>query len=150
MRHLDIDFLFFFRIFLELVFPIHSQSILGLVIRLLNENLWVGRQDLSCYVFAIQRIWIVLERCLFFQICSHMIFEVQSVHDFWSAIGVVILVKPKQEMEQKNGWFSGVRLFCCNFYLEWENGVCTKVRFLANGLFTCGNFTLVFNVFSIF
>ena len=36
----DIDFLFFkfFLIFLEMVFPIHSESVIGLVFCLVNEN----------------------------------------------------------------------------------------------------------------
>ena len=41
--------------------------------------------------------------------------------------------------------------FCSNFKVDWENGVWTKIRFLGSGfLFTCGNFTLIFTVFSIF
>ena len=32
-------------------------------------------------------------------------------HDFWSQIGVVILVTPKQEMERKSEWFCGVKFF---------------------------------------
>ena len=59
-------------------------------------------------LIKIQRIWIVLGRSLFFKICSHvfMIFENQ--------IGVVILVTPKQEMEQKSEWFCGVNFFRFN------------------------------------
>ena len=93
--------------------------------------------------FTIQRIWIVLGRCLF----------LRSVHTFswflksnWS-----ILVTPKQEVERKSEWFCGVKFFRSKFKVEWENGVWTKIRFLASGfLFTCGNFTLIFTVFSIF
>ena len=66
-------------------------------------------------------------------------------HDFWSQIGVVILVTPKQEVEQKSEWFCGVNIFCSNFKVEWENCVWTKICFLASGfLFTCGNFNLIF------
>ena len=80
----------------------------------------------------------------FFKICLH-------IHDFWSQIGVVILVTPKQEMERKSKWFCGVNFFRSNFKVEWENGVWTKIRFLASGfLFTCGNFTLISTVFRIF
>ena len=32
-------------------------------------------------------------------------------HDFWSQIGVVILVTPKQEVERKSEWFCGVIFF---------------------------------------
>ena len=63
----------------------------------------------------------------------------------------MILVTPKQEMERKSEWFCGVNFFRSNFKVEWENGVWTKIRFLGSGfLFTCGNFTLIFTVFSIF
>ena len=96
------------------------------------------------YVFTIQRNWIVLGRCLFFKICSH-IFMILS------QIGVVILVTPKHEMERKSERFCGVNFFRSNFKVEWENGVWTKIRFLGSGfLFICGNFTLIFTVFSIF
>ena len=56
-------------------------------------------------------------------------------HDFWSQIGVVILVTPKQEVERKSEWFCGVKFFHSNFKVEWENGVWTKIRFLASGYF---------------
>ena len=60
-------------------------------------------------------------------------------HDFWSQIGVVILVTPKQEVERKSEWFCGVKFFRSKFKVEWENGVWTTIRFLASGyLFTCG------------
>ena len=63
----------------------------------------------------------------------------------------MILVTPKQEMERKSEWFCGVKFFRSNFKVEWENGVWTKIRFLGSGfLFTCGNFALIFSVFSIF
>ena len=40
-------------------------------------------------------------------------------------------------------------IFHSNFKVEWENGVWTKIRFLASGfLFTCG-ISLCFLVFSI-
>ena len=63
--------------------------------------------------------------------------------------GVVISVTPKQEMERKSDWFCGVKFCPFNFKLEWENGVWTKLRFLASGffLFPCGNFTLFFFLF---
>ena len=51
-------------------------------------------------------------------------------HDFWSQIGVVILVTPKQEVEQKSELFFGSK-----FKVERENGVWTKIRFLASGFF---------------
>ena len=55
---------------------------------------------------------------------------------------------PKQEVERKSEWFCGVKFFRSKFKAEWENGVWTKIRFLASGfLFTCGNFTLIFTVF---
>ena len=51
----------------------------------------------------------------------------------------------------KSEWFWGVIFFRSNFKVEWENGVWTKIRFLGSGfLFTCGNFTLIFTVFSVF
>ena len=76
---------------------------------------------------------------------------VQTFSWFWIQIGVVILVTPKQEVERKTEWFWGANWFGSNFKVEWENGVWTKIRFLASEfLFTCGNFTLIFTVFSIF
>ena len=93
--------------------------------------------------FTIQKIWIVLGRCLFLR-------SVHTFHDFWCQIGVVILVTPKQ-MERKSEWFCGSNSFCSYLKLKWENGVWTKVRFLAGDfLFTCGNFTLMFTVFRFF
>ena len=81
---------------------------------------------------------------LFLDLYSHF-------RDFWSQIGVVILVTPKQEVERKSQWFCGVKFYYSNFKVEWENGVWTKIRFLASDfLFTCSNFTLIFTVFSIF
>ena len=72
-------------------------------------------------------------------------------HDFWSQIGVVILVTPKQEMERKSEWFCGVNCFFSNFKVNWENGVWKKIRFLAGGfLFLWGNFISIFTIFSIF
>ena len=72
-------------------------------------------------------------------------------NDFWSQIEVVILVTSKQEIKRKSKWFCGVQFYHSNFKVEWENGVCAKVRFLASGfLFICGYFTLVFTVFRFF
>ena len=63
----------------------------------------------------------------------------------------MILVTPKQEVERKSEWFCGVQFFHSKFKVQWENGVWTKIRFLASGfLFTCGNFTLIFTIFSQF
>ena len=60
----------------------------------------------------------------------------------------MILVTPKQEMERKSEGFCGVKFSRSKFKVEWENGVWTKIRFLASGfLFTCGNFTLIFTIF---
>ena len=64
--------------------------------------------------------------------------------EFWSQIGVVILVTPKQEMERKSE---------CSFFalnLKWsKKPVWTKIHFLAsNFLFRCGNFALIFTVFT--
>ena len=63
----------------------------------------------------------------------------------------MILVTPKQEIERKSEWFCGVKFFRSNFKVEWKYGVWTKIRFIGSGfLFTCGNFTLIFTVFSVF
>ena len=60
----------------------------------------------------------------------------------------MILVTPKQEVERKSEWFCGGKFFCSKFKVERENGVWTKIHFLASGfLFTCGNFTLFFRFF---
>ena len=54
-------------------------------------------------------------------------------------------------MERKSEWFCGGNFFYSNFKVEWENGVWTKVRYLASGLlFTRGKFTLIFTVFRFF
>ena len=47
----------------------------------------------------------------------------------------MILVTPKQEMERKSEWFCGMKFFRSKFKVEWENGVWTKIRFLASGFF---------------
>ena len=63
----------------------------------------------------------------------------------------MILVTSKQEVERKGELFCGVNFFRSKFKVDWENGVWTKIRFLASGFsFTCGNLTLIFTVFSIF
>ena len=48
-------------------------------------------------------------------------------YEFWSQIGVVILITPKQEVERKSERFSGVKLFRSIVKVEWENGVWTKI-----------------------
>ena len=55
-----------------------------------------------CFI-TIQRIWIVLGRCLFFKDLFI------RFHDFWSQIGVVILVTPKQEVQRKSERYCGVK-----------------------------------------
>ena len=83
------------------------------------NHIWVlnsSRQPLNGYYLgallffiSIQRVWIVLGRCLFFKdLFAHF-------HGFWSQIGVVILVTPKQEVERKNEWRE---IFCSNFKVE--------------------------------
>ena len=93
-------------------------------------------------VFINQRIWIVLGRCLF---------RLRSVHTFswflkstWSSnFGLA-----ETGSGAKSEWFCGVKFFGSNLKVEWENGVWTKIRFLASCfLFTFGNFTLIFTVF---
>ena len=94
------------------------------------------------FAFTIQRIWIVLGRCIFFKdLFTHF-------HDLWSQIGVVILVTPKQKMERKSEWFCGVKMFRSNLKVEYENGV--WLFFCSGFLFICGNFTLVFTGFFSF
>ena len=81
---------------------------------------------------------------VFFKICSHIIRILKS------NLSGDFLVAPKQEVERKSEWFCGVKLFRSKFKVVWENGVWTKIRFLATGfLLTCGIFTLIFTVFSI-
>ena len=68
--------------------------------------------------------------------------------DFWSQIGAEIVVTTKQEVKRKSEWFCSVKFFHSNLEVQWENGVWTKIRFLASDfLFTYGNFTLIFTVF---
>ena len=101
------------------------------------EKLYCGS---LCFFYNSKNL-IVLGRCLK-DLFTHF-------HDFWSQIGALILVTPKQKVERKSEWFCGVKFFRCNFKVEWENGASTKFCFLACGfLFTCVNFT--FSVFSIF
>ena len=45
----------------------------------------------------------------------------------------MILVRPKQEVERKCEWFFWREIFRSKFKVEWENGVWTKIRFLARG-----------------
>ena len=61
----------------------------------------------------------------------------------------MILVKPEQELERKSEWFCGVK-FCSKFNVEWENGVWTKIRFLASGFVHMRHFRFDFYSFSIF
>ena len=125
--------------YLRTVFSFNSlDCISGLVLLSFYNS-----KNLNCIkalsFFTIQRIWILLGRCLFFKICSHIfiIFEVKLEWWFWS--------RRNRKWSKKNEWFCGVIFFRSNFKVEWENGVWTKFRFLASGfLFTCVNFTLVF------
>ena len=71
-------------------------------------------------------------------------------YDFWSQIGVVILVTPKQEVERKSEWFCGVKFFRSNFKVEWENGVWEKFAFSLVVFNHMRQFHLIFTVFSIF
>ena len=56
-------------------------------------------------------------------------FFVRVVSGILPAIGVMILVAPKQEMERKSEWFCGVIFFRSNFKVEWEVGVWKKFAF---------------------
>ena len=78
---------------------------------------------------------------VFFKICS-LIF-----HDFWSQIGVVILVTPKQEVERKSVWLCGLKFFRSNFKLEWEYCVGTKFRFLASDF--CSHVVILLWLFTV-
>ena len=52
---------------------------------------------------------------------------------------------PRQEAERKSQLFSAVNDFHCNFKLEWENGVWTKVLLIdCDFLFSCGNLNSIF------
>ena len=99
----------------------------------------------SAPIFTIQKFELYSGAVFFFQdLFTHF-------HDFWSQIGVVILVTPKQEVERKSEWFCGVKFFRSKFKVEWENGVWTKIRFLASGfLFTSAISLSFFLFFSIF
>ena len=59
----------------------------------------------------------------------------------------MILVTPKQEVERKSEWLCGVKIFCSNFKVEWENGVWTKIRFLASGFCSHATISLWFLLF---
>ena len=110
--------------------------------------------EITCFSNLQRKIILVFLQCKefelfwalsFFKVCSHifMIFEVKLEYWFFFTL--------KQEVERKSELFCGVNFFRSNFKAECENGVGTKIRFLGSGfLFTCGNFTLMFTVFSIF
>ena len=118
---------FYFFCF-SIVIYILFKYFLNLYLFLIAASSILGGYYSAPKFFTIQRIWIVLGRCLF----------LRSVHTFWiilSQIGVVILVTPKQEMGRKSEWFCGVNFFDSNFKVEWENGVWTKIRFLGSGFF---------------
>ena len=100
---------------------------------------------LGALLFTVQRIWIVLGRCLFY---------LRSVHTFswflksnWSSD----FGHPEAGSGAKERVVLRREFFCSKFKVGWENGVWTTILFRASGfLFTCGNFTLIFSVFSIF
>ena len=50
-------------------------------------------------------------------------------------------------MEGKGEWFCGVSSFRSNFKLEWENGVWTKIPFLASGFCSHAAISLWFSLF---
>ena len=72
--------------------------------------------------FRIQKIWIVLRRCLFLKICSHifLIFEVK-LDDFDHA-------ETGTEAKKTRG-SAAWNFFRSNFNLVRENGVWSKIRF---------------------
>ena len=58
---------------------------------------------MGSWFFTIQRIGIVLGRCLiFYDLFTHF-------HDWSSQIGAVILNTLKQEMERNSEWYCGVK-----------------------------------------
>ena len=121
-------FLLFYLIFLEMVFLIHSKSILGLVFRLDDEN------SLNCTsgTFVLCFIW---------DLFTHF-------HYFWSQLssdfGHAVTVSGA-----KSQWFCGLKVFRSKIKVELENAVRTKNRFLASGfLFTISLwFSLLFRFF---
>ena len=121
-------FYFFIWFFLEMVFLIHSKSILGLVFRLDDEN----SSNCTSGTFVPCFIWDLL---------THF-------HDFWSQLssdfGHAVTVTGA-----KNQWFCGLNVFRSKIKVELENAVRTKNRFLASGfLFTISLwFLLLFRFF---
>ena len=121
-------FLLFYLIFLEMVFLIHSKSILGLVFRLDDEN------SLNCTsgTFVLCFIW---------DLFTHF-------HYFWSQLssdfGHAVTVSGA-----KSQWFCGLKIFRSKIKVELENAVRKKNRFLASGfLFTISLwFSLLFRFF---
>ena len=133
MRHFDNEFLLFllfYLILLEMVFLIHSKSILGLVFRLDDEN----SLNFTSGTFVLCFIW---------DLFTHF-------HDFWSQLssdfGHAVTVSGA-----KSQWFCGLKVFRSKIKVELENAVRTKNRFLASGfLFTISIwFSLLFRFFGL-
>ena len=97
---------------------------------LFHSILAVVSHDLSCYVFLQFKEFELYWGSVFFFSDLFTYF-----HDFWSQIRVVVLVTPYQEVERKSEWFCGVKFYRSNLEVEWENGVWTKIPFLASGFF---------------
>ena len=103
-------------------------------------KIWIVRQDLSCYVFTIQRIWIVLGRCLFLRYVHTFSWFLKSnwSSDFGHA---------ETGNGAKKRVVLGREFFCSNFKVEWENGVWTRIRFLGSGFCSHAAISLWFLLF---
>ena len=100
--------------------PLQQQSAFCSFLHSVSPELGAWRHFSLCFSsFAWWSFWshvtclsqidfLQFKECLFFDLFTHF-------HDFWSQIGVVILVTPKQEMERKSEWFCGVKFFCSSF-----------------------------------
>ena len=127
------------QISLKIVFPIHSWSVLGLVFCVVNK---MSLNCTSCYFFqdfcydhmtsqTLQICFLFIRSFNFnWSACEWSEFFLQfkefelywgavffkmftHFHVFWSQIGVVIVVTPKQEMERKASGFAA-----WNFFLQ--------------------------------
>ena len=130
------EFLVLVFVFVVLVLFYYLVSLLTALICLLTRSEWLSGHD------VIQFFELYFRNCPAMLIFKYLF---THFHDFWSPIGVTILVTPKEEVERKSEWFCGVKFIRSNFKVEWENGVWTIIRFLAIVFFfTCSILTLNF------
>ena len=98
--------------------------------------IWV-MEFVDCVIYVILNMLIIrsplisVSWTVFQKMCSYVfLYFFTHSHDFWSRIEVMILVTAKLEVKPKKVILR--RFYCCNFKIEWKNGIWSKNRFLAN------------------